>query len=850
MQSLTLRFRDLLRPLIATCVIAWLAALPITVAQEQATAIVAMTVRPVHPILIRNEHGPLLRVVVDVPKGQSLQVKSVEFSLAGTDDLNDISALQLFGTGAQEAFSAASPIGEPLVPVIKMTVPVDQKLAEGRNVFWLSGRLKESADLQHHIAATCTGIETSVGKITSRDDVANARQRIGIALRKHNDDGVHTYRIPALTTSVKGTLLAAYDMRRRAGRDLQEDIDIGLSRSTDGGRSWEAPRVIMDMGRFGGLPPEQNGCSDPGIVVDQQTGEIFCFAVWMNGKPGKHQWNDDGSEPGFEIGKTAQLMLVRSKDDGLSWSPPENLTRKLKQESWWLLAPAPQSGFCLADGTLVMPVQGRTGRERLETFATIMISRDHGQSWTVGNPGYTGGNECQAALLGDGSIMLNVRNDHERFRGVVVTKDLGQSWQAHQTSRNTLIEPNCNGSLLRCDYEHSGNKKHILLFANPHSQKGRTHQTVQVSFDDGLTWPDSHHWLLDEGRGAGYPSLTRIDREHVGIVYEGSQSHVVFEKLALIDLLEPTRRHASRDVWQREVSKEGTQLLERRRQSPPFGATSFDLAGLRAGMGSRNEPTIPGVKLTKVKVGDLPCEWVMTPEADPNVRLLYLHGGGWVSGSGGNYLPLAAEISRAAKCAVLLPDYRLAPEHPFPAGLDDCVAAYEWLLKNGPTEPRAAKATFVAGDSAGGNLTLATLLALKDRKLPLPMGGIPISPATDFTLTSDALKSVYDPIISARTMPEFRDRYLAKTDPRHPLASPLFGDYRGLPPLLIQLGEYEMLRDDAIRVAKKARADGVPVTLEIWPGMVHVFQIRGLPESREAVRRIGEFVRTRCEASK
>lgn len=214
-----------------------------------------------------------------------------------------------------------------------------------------------------------------------------------------------------------------------------------------------------------------------------------------------------------------------------------------------------------------------------------------------------------------------------------------------------------------------------------------------------------------------------------------------------------------------------------------------------------------------------------------------------MSGSGGNYLPLAADISAAAKCAVLLPDYRLAPEHPFPAGLDDCVAAHQWLLANGPTGPSEARATFVAGDSAGGNLTLATLLALKDRKLKLPAGGIAISPATDFTLTSQALKTVYDPIISSRTMPEFRDRYLPNIDPRHPLASPLFGDYHGLPPLLIQLGEHEMLRDDAIRVAKKARADGTPVTLEIWPGMVHVFQIRGLPESGEAIGRIAEFMK-------
>ena len=164
--------------------------------------------------------------------------------------------------------------------------------------------------------------------------------------------------------------------------------------------------------------------------------------------------------------------------------------------------PAPQAGICLSDGTLVMPVQGRSGREPLATFATIMASRDHGRSWTVGKPGYSGGNECQAALLGEGSIMLNIRNDHERYRAVVVTKDLGQTWQPHATSRNALIEPNCNGSLLRFDYERDGRQQHMLLFANPHSQQGRTHHTVQVSFDDGLTWPDSHHWLLDEGQGA------------------------------------------------------------------------------------------------------------------------------------------------------------------------------------------------------------------------------------------------------------------------------------------------------------------------------------------------------------
>jgi acetyl esterase/lipase len=299
-----------------------------------------------------------------------------------------------------------------------------------------------------------------------------------------------------------------------------------------------------------------------------------------------------------------------------------------------------------------------------------------------------------------------------------------------------------------------------------------------------------------------------------------------------------------------QVSREGAEFLERLKKGTPFGALDFDLKGLRAGMGTRNEPRIEGIRLIRSKIGEIPIEWVVAPGADVDLRVLYLHGGGWVSGSGGNYLPLAADLSVAAKCAVLLPDYRLAPEHPFPAGLEDCVSTHEWMIQNGPSGPRPATATFIAGDSAGGNLTLATLLALRDRKRKMPAGGIPISAATDFTLTSESLKSVHDPIISARTMPEFRERYLQNADPRDPLASPVFGDYRGIPPLLIQVGDQEMLRDDSIRVAKKAASDGIPVKLEVWPGMVHVFQIRNLPESREAIEHIADFIKSQSARDK
>jgi acetyl esterase/lipase len=300
-----------------------------------------------------------------------------------------------------------------------------------------------------------------------------------------------------------------------------------------------------------------------------------------------------------------------------------------------------------------------------------------------------------------------------------------------------------------------------------------------------------------------------------------------------------------------EVSQQSRDYLAKMRQGAPFGATSFDLEKLRAGMNARKEPTIEGVRVISVKVDDIPCQWVLAPGAEPEVRLLYLHGGGFVSGSGGRYLPLAAHLSLAAKCAVLLPDYRLAPEHPFPAGLDDCVRAHEWLVENGPSGPAPARATFIAGDSAGGNLTLATLLALRDRKLKLPSAGIPISPCTDFTLESPSLKTVADPVISSKTMPKFRELYLVNSDSRNPLASPALGDYRGLPPLLIQVGEHEMLLDDAVRAAAKAKADGARAKLEVWKGMFHVFQSREplLPEARTAIDHAAEFMRANLPRS-
>jgi phosphinothricin tripeptide acetyl hydrolase len=240
-----------------------------------------------------------------------------------------------------------------------------------------------------------------------------------------------------------------------------------------------------------------------------------------------------------------------------------------------------------------------------------------------------------------------------------------------------------------------------------------------------------------------------------------------------------------------------------------------------------------------------PAEWLRPPGAVAGRVVLYLHGGGYVIGSPRSHRHLAAAIARAAGTPALLPDYRLAPEHPFPAALEDAVAAYEWLLARGIAPERIV----VAGDSAGGGLTVATLLALRDRGLPTPGGGVCISPWVDLTCSggSYATKAAADPIVLRQSVAMMAQAYAGTGDFKAPLVSPLFADLRRLPPLLVQVGSDEVLLDDARGLAERARAAGVDVRFEEWPAMVHVWPwfLGMLDEAERAVGVIGEFVRAR-----
>ena len=254
-------------------------------------------------------------------------------------------------------------------------------------------------------------------------------------------------------------------------------------------------------------------------------------------------------------------------------------------------------------------------------------------------------------------------------------------------------------------------------------------------------------------------------------------------------------------------------------------------------------PTTDDIIIEKLEIDGVPCQMLKPVGADENRLIIYLHGGGYAMGSLVSHAGLASEIGKASNCYVLQVDYRLAPEHVFPAPIEDSCTVYRWLLDKGYDSANLA----LAGDSAGGGLVIANLVALRDAGVTLPAAAVCISPWTDLAFTGESIqqRQELDPIVSLEMLSEMAELYMAGQDPKNPGASPLFADMKELPPLLIQVGESEILFSDSQRLAKQAEAAGVDVVFEKWPEMIHVWHLfyPMLTEGRTAISRIGEFIR-------
>lgn len=291
--------------------------------------------------------------------------------------------------------------------------------------------------------------------------------------------------------------------------------------------------------------------------------------------------------------------------------------------------------------------------------------------------------------------------------------------------------------------------------------------------------------------------------------------------------------------------------MKRMREEAAASGYKPTLAERRAGMqvmaSAASEPE--GVTVELVDAGGVPAMWLI-PDGGADDRVIqYVHGGGYVLGSMEYYRNFCGHLATQAGCRVLNVDYRLAPEHPHPAAVQDSTTAYQWLLDQGYEPDRIA----IAGDSAGGGLTMATLIALRDADGPLPAAAAPISPWVDLEGIGDSMtaNAELDLIIAVDGLREMAELFLDGADPHDPLAAPLHADLTGLPPLYIQVGGHEALLDDSVRLAERARAAGVEVDLEVFPEMQHVFQIYcgNVPEATDAVAKLGAWLRPRLGLS-
>lgn len=509
------------------------------------------------PILIDRTDNVLYEMRIQGQKGDILNDLTIQF---GEEvNLADIEAIRLFYSGTEApsrkgahfspvTYISSHRLGDTRKALAAYSVKQDeatnlsrsitltskQPMVKGANYFWVSLQMKPETSL-------LAKLSTSMPKATINNKPAaivwNGKtdtRRLGVGVRQAGDDGSAAFRIPGMVTTNNGTLLGVYDVRYNNSVDLQEMVDVGVSRSTDKGQTWEPMRIAMTFGETDGLPHAQNGVGDPSILVDEKTNTIWIVAAWTHGMGNERAWWN--SMPGMAPDQTAQLMLVKSEDDGKTWSQPINITSQVKDPSWYFLLQGPGRGITTQDGTLVFPIQF-IDATRVPN-AGIMYSKDRGTTWHLHNLARTNTTEAQVAEVEPGVLMLNMRDNRGGSRAVSTTKDFGRTWQEHPSNRGALQEPVCMASLIQVKANDNITGKDLLLFSNPNTTKGRNHITIKASLDGGLSWPAEHQVLLDEDEGWGYTCLSMIDNETVGIFYESSVAHMTFQAVKISDLIQ------------------------------------------------------------------------------------------------------------------------------------------------------------------------------------------------------------------------------------------------------------------------------------------------------------------------
>lgn len=464
--------------------------------------------QPQMPILTEKSN---LILKVENPY-KDIDVSQIQLTLEATKKVSDISDIEVYISPTND-FSMSKCFGKASTTNGKAIISGEGLFSYHGTIF-VKAKVVDSVDLLNKILVKEMYITSKSGRVINIEmSSENRPQRTGITLRRKHQDGIDTYRIPGLATTNNGTLIAVYDNRYDNSADLQGNIDVGMSRSTDGGQTWEPMKTIMDMGEYGDKKQDENGIGDPSVLVDKNTNTIWVAALWQHGGKGKRVWW--ASKPGLKPEQTGQMMLVKSEDDGKTWSEPINITEQVKDSAWYLFFDGPGKGITLEDGTLVFPAQYKD-KDQIP-HSTIMYSKDSGNTWHSGIGACSHTTEAQVVQLQNGDIMLNMRDDRNRSNALIPNdemkrlnqisieqnvfwaepfdvrnaSDVSPSQEKHQDKvyfrwignivRGVHIIPLING-------EYLFNPGYILKDSHPTLNDMQFARTVMTTSDLGKTW--------------------------------------------------------------------------------------------------------------------------------------------------------------------------------------------------------------------------------------------------------------------------------------------------------------------------------------------------------------------------
>lgn len=474
----------------------------------------------VWPVMVRMDYNPVMNLKM---KADGETLTGIDFSLKGTTKIADIASIDVYFGGnavgnVGEKFGSAKITGAP-----KVTVTGRKKLNNGDNDLWVSVTMKKNADITGKIVLTATGITVNSRKQMVKD--GKTEQRIGYAIAKAGDLKSKNYRIPAIARTPKGTLVATFDIRYNHAGDLPANIDVGVCRSEDGGRSWTPVESVLSSKDM----KVKKGVGDPGILVNDKTGEIWIAALWAP-ESGHPIWTSRSGTVSPEF--CGQMLLIKSANDGKSWSKPINITESIKRlgdsdtKNWGLLFQGPGAGICAKDGTLIFPSQvwirnaDNTKTEGEGASQGVLVySKDGGKTWTSTKSSPFGGSESTCLEKKDGSIALNTRTNKGWGRTGSILKKLNSTceWVIDENltrgSKGALRQPGgCQAALLAHGKD--------WYFSNPNAGN-RSHMTLKHSDDEGKTWNSG--LLYDERACAGYSSTAFTDAQgkRIGVIYEG-----------------------------------------------------------------------------------------------------------------------------------------------------------------------------------------------------------------------------------------------------------------------------------------------------------------------------------------